>query len=98
MYLSNKLNTVCYESGKGIVKFNKLKKYCKYFLIKMISLECSRKTLLGLIMVSQESSHLSFLILSQGEAITPTMELSTKVIYLKSNIIKWQSQNLNSDL
>ena len=44
MYLSNKLNTVCYESGKGIVKFNKLKKYCKYFLIKMISLECSRKT------------------------------------------------------
>ena len=26
MYLSNKLNTVCYESGKGIVKFNKLKK------------------------------------------------------------------------
>ena len=49
-------------------------------------------------MVSQESSHLYFLILSQEEAIIPTMELSTKVIYLKSNITKWQSQNLNSDL
>ena len=26
MYLSNKLNTVCYESGKGIVKFNNIEK------------------------------------------------------------------------